>query len=67
MKEPETFITEMPENGLGEWLYGYTSSENIYADRKGNTKKYWKEPSGIFLLLVAAFLVFWFVYSVIFA
>lgn len=67
MKEPETFITEMPENGLGEWLYGYSSSENIYADRKGNTKKYWKEPSGIFLLLVAAFLVFWFVYSVIFA
>lgn len=57
----------MPEKGLGEWLYGYTASNSVYADSTGNTDKYWKHPLGIFLLFVLAFLLFWFVYTIVFA
>ena len=61
-----SIVLETPPEDLGVKLYGFgrTNKKGINV-QPGERKKIWRSPSAIYLYIVSAFLVFWFLYTVI--
>ena len=65
-KKEESFILTVAPDDLGVMQYGYGQGGKKTNDgQMGERKKLWRSPAAIYLFLVSAFLVFWFLYSVI--
>ena len=57
-------VNYLPEDA-GKVLYEKDNSKTQYDSPKGHAKRTLRSPQGIVMLLVAAFLLFWFLYSFI--
>ena len=65
MKKNSIVLENIPED-LGVKLYGFGKSTKKEINAKtGERKQFWRSPGAIYLYVVAAFLVFWFLYTVI--
>lgn len=59
-------MLETPPEDLGVKLYGFgKTGKNEINAKTGERAKTWRSPAAIYLYFVAAFLVFWFLYTVI--
>ncbi|MDE7083349.1 MAG: hypothetical protein K2O89_06590 [Clostridia bacterium] len=61
-----SIVLENPPEDLGVKLYGFGKSVKKSNNKKaGERKKTWRSPVAIYLYIISAFLVFWFLYTVI--
>lgn len=65
MEDKESFSVKYPPQDLGKVLYSKDNSKTQYDAYKGQAKRALRSPQGIVMLLVAVFLLFWFLYSFI--
>lgn len=62
----KSIVIETPPEDLGVKLYGFGKSGKKGINAKsGERKKIWRSPAAIYMYAVSAFLVFWFLYTVI--
>lgn len=68
-KKKEEFVLSNPPEDLGEVRYSFGRNAKRKggnaATRSGERKKPWRSPAGIYMLALGAFLIFWFLYSLI--
>ncbi len=65
MEYRESFEVKYLPEDAGKVLYEKDNSKTQYDSPKGHAKRTLRSPQGIVMLLVAAFLLFWFLYSFI--
>ena len=61
----ENFIVYDPPEELRGWKYGIDNSKTMYDTHKGQRAAALKSPYAWYMLAVAAFMLFWFAYSLI--
>lgn len=69
IKQKEEFVLSCPPEDLGTRVYAFGQTvkkqKSNNPAKAGERKKPWRSPAGIYMLALGAFLVFWFLYSLI--
>lgn len=64
-KKKESFVLSAEPEDLGVMEYGFGQGGKLNNGKIGERAKTWRSPYAIFLYIVSAFLLFWFLYTVI--
>ena len=64
-KKKVSFVLSAEPEDLGVMEYAFGQGEKRNNEKTGERAKTWRSPYAIFLYIVSAFLVFWFLYTVI--
>ena len=60
-----SIVLENPPEDLGKKVYGFGKTKKKINAKTGGRKQVWRSPAAIYLYIVSAFLLFWFLYTVI--
>lgn len=65
--EYQPFIVKDPPQELSGWKYGVDNSKTQYDLQNGQKAVGLKSPASVYMLALIAFMVFWYIYSLVFA